>query len=79
METFYAHKEKEFKLGELCVVPFHNNKSGFSHAYGIVVRRNPLKLRNNFYSVFYNGKIKEHENLYIAKIEEIEDELFNTD
>jgi len=71
-------KDKTFDIGELCVVPFHNKK-GFSHAYGIVVRRNPLKLRNNFYSVFYNGKIKEHENLFIAKIEEIEDESYDTD
>lgn len=75
MKIFYTpSKDKEFKVGELCVVPYHN-ESGFNHAYGIVVRRNPLKLRSNFYSVFYNGKIKEHENLYIAKIEEVEDEL----
>tara|TARA_R100000734_G_C3220580_1_gene32255 strand:+ start:285 stop:512 length:228 start_codon:yes stop_codon:yes gene_type:complete len=69
-------KDKTFNIGELCVVPFHNQNE-FNHAYGIIVRRNPLKLRRNFYSVFYNGKIKEHENLYIAKIEEIEDELCN--
>ncbi len=70
-------KDKTFDIGELCVVPYHNN-DGFNHAYGIVVRRNPLKLRSNFYTVFYNGKMKEHENLFIAKIEEIEDELLNT-
>ncbi len=70
-------EDKTFNIGELCVVPFHNKK-GFNHAFGIVVRQNPLKLRSNFYSVFYNGKIKEHENLYIAKIEEVEDELLNT-
>ena len=73
--------QKTFGVGELCVVPYHNN-DGFNHAYGIVVRRNPLKLRRNFYTVFYNGKIKEHENLFIAKIEEkieeIEDELLNS-
>ena len=75
MKIFYEKpKDKEFKVGELCVVPYHS-ELGFNHAYGIVVRRNPLKLRSNFYSVFYNGKIKEHENLYIAKIEEVEDEL----
>ena len=79
MKIVYAPKDKEFKVGELCVVPFHHNELGFSHAYGIVIRRNPLKLRSNFYSVFYNGKIKEHENLYIAKLEEVEDELLDTD
>ena len=77
MNIFTKPKDKKFEIGELCVVPFHD-KRGFNHAYGIVVKRNPLKLRNNFYSVFYNGKIKEHENLFIAKIEEIEDELLNT-
>lgn len=75
MNIFKKPSDKKFKIGELCVVPFHHSELGFSHAYGIVVRRNPLKLRSNFYSVFYNGKIKEHENLYIAKLEEIEDEL----
>ena len=76
MNIFKKPNDKKFKIGELCVVPFHN-KNGFNHAFGIVVRQNPLKLRRNFYSVFYNGKIKEHENLFIAKIEEIEDELLN--
>jgi len=75
MNIFKKPSDKKFKIGELCVVPFHHNELGFSHAYGIVIRRNPLKLRSNFYSVFYNGKIKEHENLYIAKLEEVEDEL----
>ena len=75
MNIFKKPSDKKFKIGELCVVPFHHSELGFSHAYGIVVRRNPLKLRSNFYSVFYNGKIKEHENLYIAKLEEVEDEL----
>jgi hypothetical protein len=70
-------KDKIFDIGELCVVPYHD-KRGFDHAYGIVVRRNPLKLRSNFYTVFYNGKMKEHENSFITKIEEIEDELRNT-
>ena len=77
MSMFEYSKDKTFDIGELCVVPFHNKK-GFNHAFGIVVRQNPLKLKKNFYSVFYNGKIKEHENLYIAKIEEIEGELLNT-
>ena len=77
MNIFKKPSDKKFKIGELCVVPFHFENE-FNHAYGIIVRRNPLKLRRNFYSVFYNGKIKEHENLYIAKIEEIEDELLNT-
>jgi len=62
-------KEKTFDIGELCVVPIPD-LDGIQHAYGIIVRRNPLKLRNDFYSVFYNGKIKEHEVLFIAKIEE---------
>ena len=75
MNIFKKPSDKKFKIGELCVVPFHHSELGFSHAYGIVVRRNPLKLRNNCYSVFYNGKIEEHENLYIAKLEEVEDEL----
>ena len=75
MNIFKKPSDKKFKIGELCVVPFHHSELGFSHAYGIVIRRNPLKLRSNFYSVFYNGKIKEHENLYIAKLEEVEDEL----
>lgn len=70
-------REKTFNIGELCVVPYHN-KQGFQHAYGIVIRRNPLKLRNNFYFVFYNGKVKEFENLFIAKLEEIENESFDT-
>ena len=78
MKIFTTPKDKKFDIGELCVVPFHN-KQGFDHAFGIVVRQNPLKLRRNFYSVFYNGKIKEHENLFIAKIEEVEDELLDTD
>jgi hypothetical protein len=70
-------KDKTFELGELCIVPHHDH-NGLDLAYGIIVKRNRLKLRNNFYSVFYNGKIKEHENLYISKIEEIEDESFDT-
>jgi len=69
--------DKTFKIGELCVVPYHN-ENGFSYAYGIIVRRNQLKLRKNFYSVYTNGKIKEHENLFIAKLEEIENELLDT-
>jgi len=70
-------KDKTFDIGELCVVPFHDN-NGFHHAYGIIVKRNPLKLRNNFYFVFYNGKIKQHENLFIAKIEETKNESLDT-
>ena len=77
MNIFSAPKDKKFEVGELCVVPFHN-RNEFNHAYGIIIKQNPLKLRRNFYSVFYNGKIREHENIYIAKIEEIEDELLNT-
>ena len=69
--------DKMFNIGELCVVPVINN-SGLGHAFGIIVKRNPLKLRSNFYHVFYDGKIKEHENLFIAKIEEFENELLNT-
>ena len=65
-------KDKTFEVGELCVVPYYN-KSEFGHAYGIVVKRNVLKLRRNFYSVYYNGKITEHENLFIAKLEELEE------
>lgn len=76
MNVFTKPKDKTFDIGELCVVPYHN-KNGFNHSYGIVVRRNPLKLRRNFYTVFYDGKVKEHENLFIAKLEEIENELFN--
>ena len=77
MNIFKKPSDKKFKIGELCVVPYYNERE-FGHAYGIVVRRNPLKLRSNFYSVFYNGKIMEHENLFIAKLEEIEDESFYT-
>lgn len=66
-------KDKTFDIGELCIVPIPG-LNGLQHAYGIVVKRNPLKLRNDFYSVFYNGKIKEHENLFIAKIEETQHE-----
>lgn len=61
--------DKTFEIGELCVVPFHNSH-GFEHSYGIIVKRNPLKLRSDFYSVFYNGRIKEHQNLFIVKLEE---------
>lgn len=61
--------EKTFKVGELCIVS-HRDRSVLKHVYGIIVKRNPLKLRRNFYSVFYDGKIKEHENLFIAKLEE---------
>jgi len=68
---------KTFEIGELCVVP-HHNKNGFNHSYGIVVRRNPLKIKNNFYSVFYDGRVKEHQNLFIAKLEEIENESHDT-
>jgi len=63
-------KDKTFKVGELCLVPFYN-KRDIGHAYGIIVKENPLKLRKNFYSVFYSGNIKEHENIFIIKIEEI--------
>lgn len=66
--------DKMFNIGELCVVPVIN-KSGLDHAFGIIVKRNQLKLRSNFYQVFYNGKIQEHENLFIAKLEEFENEL----
>tara|TARA_Y100001938_G_C7734578_1_gene256310 strand:- start:160 stop:378 length:219 start_codon:yes stop_codon:yes gene_type:complete len=69
--------DKTFEIGELCVIPYFSKRE-LRHAYGIIVKQNPLKLRRNFYSVFYCGQIKEHENLFIAKIEEIEDELFNT-
>jgi|TARA_R110001632_G_scaffold162383_1_gene280760 hypothetical protein len=62
-------REKTFVIGELCVVPIPC-LYGIQHAYGIIIKRNPLKLRSDFYSVFYNGKIKEHESLFIAKIEE---------
>lgn len=65
------NNDKTFEIGELCVVPFHS-KNGFDQAYGIVVKRNPLKLRNNFYSVLYNGQIEQRENMFIAKLEEIE-------
>lgn len=65
--------DKTFEIGELCLVPYVA-KTGMSHAFGIVIKRNPLKLRSNFYSVYYNGRIHEHENLFIAKIEEIENE-----
>jgi hypothetical protein len=78
MNIFKKAKDKIFKVGELCAVPYHN-KNDFNYSYGIVVRQNLLKPRKNLYSVFYNGKVKEHENLFIAKIEEIEDESFNTD
>jgi len=62
-------KDKVFETGELCLIPIPC-VDGIQHAYGIIIKRNPLKLRNDFYSVFYNGKIKEHENLFISKIEE---------
>ena len=68
---------KTFEIGELCVVPFHS-KSGLDQAYGIVVKRNPLKLRNNFYSVLFNGQIEQRENIFIAKLKEIENDSFNT-
>ena len=58
-----TNKDKTFDIGELCVVPYHN-KNGFNHSYGIVVRRNPLKLRRNFYTVFYDGKVKESAPLH---------------
>ena len=71
------NSDKTFEIGELCVVPFHS-KNGFDQAYGIVVKRNPLKLRSNFYSVFYNGQIEQRENIFIAKLKEIENDSFNT-
>ena len=69
--------DKTFEIGELCVVPFYNDY-GFEYSYGIVVKRNPLKIKNNFYFVFYAGRVEEHQNLFIAKLEEIEDESYNT-
>jgi hypothetical protein len=48
-------------------------------SYGIVIKRNRLKLRQNFYSVWVDRRIQEYENLFIAKLEEIEeDESFYT-
>ena len=63
---------KTFEIGEMCLVPMVG-KSGMDFSYGIVVKRNPLKLRQNFYSVWVNRKIQQYENLFIAKLEEIED------
>ena len=69
---------KTFEIGEMCLVPMVG-KSGMEFSYGIVVKRNPLKLRQNFYSVWVNRKIQQYENLFIAKLEEIEeDESFYT-
>ena len=70
--------EKTFEIGEICLIPLVG-KTGMTFSYGIVVRRNPLKLKSNFYSVFVNRRIQEYENLFIAKLEEIEeDESFYT-
>ena len=70
--------DKTFEIGEMCLVPMVG-KSGMEFSYGIVVKRNPLKLRQNFYSVWVNRKIQQYENLFIAKLEEIEeDESFYT-
>ena len=68
---------KTFEIGEICLVPMVGT-SGMEFSYGIVVKRNPLKLRQNFYSVWVNRKIQQYENLFIAKLEEIEDESFYT-
>ena len=68
---------KTFEIGEMCLVPMVG-KSGMEFSYGIIVKRNPLKLRQNFYSVWVNRKIQQYENLFIAKLEEIEDESFYT-
>ena len=70
-------KDKTFEIGELCLVPYR--KDGYlDYAYGIVIRCNPLKLRRNFYSVLYSGKVTEHENLFISKIKDEENEPLNT-
>ncbi len=69
--------DKTFEIGEMCLVPMVR-KSGMGFSYGIVIRRNPLKLRSNFYSVYVNRRIQEYENLFIAKLEELEDESFYT-
>jgi hypothetical protein len=69
--------DKTFEIGEMCLVPMVG-KSGMDFSYGIVIRRNPLKLRSNFYSVYVNRRIQEYENLFIAKLEELEDESFYT-
>ena len=68
---------KIFEIGEICLVPMVG-KSGMTFSYGIVVKRNPLKLRQNFYSVWVNRRIQQYENLFIAKLEDIEDESFYT-
>ena len=68
---------KTFKIGEICLVPMVA-KSGMSFSYWIIVKQNPLKLRQNFYSVWVNRKIQQYENIFIAKLEEIEDESFYT-
>ena len=68
---------KTFEIGEICLVPMVG-KSGMTFSYGIVVKRNPLKLRQNFYSVWVDRKVQQYENLFIAKLEEIEDESFYT-
>ena len=71
------NKEKTFAIGELCVVPIPG-LNGLQHAYGIIVKKNPLKLESNFYFVFYDGRIKERESLFIAKLEETQHESHNT-
>jgi len=69
---------KTFEIGEMCLIPIVG-KSGMTFSYGIVIKRNRLKLRQNFYSVWVDRRIQEYENLFIAKLEEIEeDESFYT-
>ena len=65
-------KDKTFEIGEICLIPLVG-KAGMTFSYGIVVKRNRLKLRRNFYSVWSNRKIQEYENLFIAKLEELTD------
>ena len=68
--------DKTFDIGEMCLIPMIG-KSGMTFSYGIIIKRNCLKLRSNYYSVYVNGNIEEYENLFITKLEEL-DESYNT-
>ena len=54
-----------FKSGEICQVSM-----GRTYHYGIVIQRNRLKLRSNFYHVLIRGKVMQVDYNFIERVED---------